>query len=354
MPKERRTAWTGGFLLLPIGEGIADGDRADYLVIEEHAQNLPPARAKPHRFAYVLSISPTPQLGLSPWVLPRNLTSRLSVNRSRCAAQYRSSEPISSSGAPAEFGYRQTRSPPTRHVPQWHSSASSTLPSSLPRLHLPAEMPRGEARLYRLEIVQHPLKAAEFGSSPLTRLPLAPPLVAQLHYRDRTTPDDMDENDFPFLIAHLALYNADGSTAVDVIGPGGQTPSQQRLYGNLVSSPHALRNLQGRLGIYFLFPDVSIRWRGRFTLSVTLMRIPRVDPTRSPVNVAEQGTVLAQARSHVFDVYPREEYIAPGACWNPSLPRLMAHDALIWITAQTPLTQYFLQQGVRISRLPHS
>ena len=38
----------------------------------------------------------------------------------------------------------------------------------------------------------------------------------------------------------------------------------------------------------------------------------RVDPTRSPVNLAEQGVVLAQARSHAFDVYPREEYVAPG------------------------------------------
>lgn len=38
----------------------------------------------------------------------------------------------------------------------------------------------------------------------------------------------------------------------------------------------------------------------------------RVDPTRSPVNIAEQGVVLAQARSHAFDVYPREEYVAPG------------------------------------------
>ena len=83
------------------------------------------------------------------------------------------------------------------------------------------------------------------------------------------------ESELPFLIAHLSLYSADGSTALDVVGPGGQTPSRQLLYGNLVSSPHALRNLQGRQGVYFLFPDVSIRNRGRFQLHVTLMRLPR-------------------------------------------------------------------------------
>ena len=39
-------------------------------------------------------------------------------------------------------------------------------------------------RSFHLEIVQHPIKTAEFGSSTLTRLPLAPPLIAQLHIRD--------------------------------------------------------------------------------------------------------------------------------------------------------------------------
>ena len=38
------------------------------------------------------------------------------------------------------------------------------------------------------------------------------------------------------------------------------------LYGNLVSSPHVLRNLQGRRGVYFMYPDVGVRQRGRFQL----------------------------------------------------------------------------------------
>lgn len=45
---------------------------------------------------------------------------------------------------------------------------------------------------YRLEIVQHPLKAAEFGSSTLTRLAVAPPLIAQLYLHDRSSPDDIE------------------------------------------------------------------------------------------------------------------------------------------------------------------
>lgn len=86
------------------------------------------------------------------------------------------------------------------------------------------------------------------------------------------------EDDLPFLVAHLSIYSSDGGTRLDVVGPGGRTPAQQLLYGNLVSSPHILRNLQGRQGVYFLFPDVSIRWRGQFQLCVTLAKLPRSIP----------------------------------------------------------------------------
>ena len=84
------------------------------------------------------------------------------------------------------------------------------------------------------------------------------------------------EMELPFLVAQLSLLSADGSAPMDYVTDGdGRNQRERLLYGNLVSSPHALRNLQGRQGVYFLFPDVSIRNRGRFQLHVTLMRIPR-------------------------------------------------------------------------------
>ena len=39
-------------------------------------------------------------------------------------------------------------------------------------------------RTYYLEVIQQPEVSAEFGSAALSRLPLAPPLVAQLIIRD--------------------------------------------------------------------------------------------------------------------------------------------------------------------------
>ena len=40
-------------------------------------------------------------------------------------------------------------------------------------------------RTYRLEVVQHPERSAEFGSATLSRLPLSPPLIVQLRVRDQ-------------------------------------------------------------------------------------------------------------------------------------------------------------------------
>ncbi|EKM50416.1 uncharacterized protein PHACADRAFT_263692 [Phanerochaete carnosa HHB-10118-sp] len=218
------------------------------------------------------------------------------------------------------------RNPGIRSGSLWPGSPSPLLTDGSPRLQFGSGSTNRQSSTYRLEIVQHPSRAAEFGSSTLTRLAVAPPLIAQLYFCEQTSPDDFDESELPFLIAQLSLYSADGSTALDIIGPGGQTPSRQLLYGNLVSSPHILRNLQGRQGVYFLFPDVSIRIRGRFQLHVTLIRIPRISPSGA-LNTADQGAMLARARSMPFDVYARAEYVAP---------------------AQTPLTQYFMQQGVRM------
>jgi len=39
------------------------------------------------------------------------------------------------------------------------------------------------SRSYHLEIVQHPQRAAEFGHSSLSRLPITPPIIARLTVR---------------------------------------------------------------------------------------------------------------------------------------------------------------------------
>ncbi|KAF8899603.1 velvet factor, partial [Gymnopilus junonius] len=132
-------------------------------------------------------------------------------------------------------------------------------------------------RSYHLEIVQHPLRTAEFGAAYLSRVPLTPPIIAQLTVRDPSGNSIVPEAELPFLVAHLSLHSADGSTPLDAgsfIGRGiSQNPPT--LYGHLVSTVEQLEDLQGNMGLFFLFPDVSIRQRGRYQLGVTLTRISR-------------------------------------------------------------------------------
>lgn len=83
------------------------------------------------------------------------------------------------------------------------------------------------------------------------------------------------ESELPFLIAHLSLFSGDGQTPLDTgsfIGRG-VLQNPPTLYGHLVATVEQLEDLQGNMGLFFLFPDVSIRLRGHYQLGVTLTRI---------------------------------------------------------------------------------
>jgi hypothetical protein len=83
--------------------------------------------------------------------------------------------------------------------------------------------------------------------------------------------------ELPFLVAHLSLYSSDG-ISLDMGSSIGRDHTPPILYGNLVSSVDQLEDLQGNLGLFFLFPDVSIRWRGEYQLGISLLRIYRHVP----------------------------------------------------------------------------
>lgn len=203
-----------------------------------------------------------------------------------------------------------------------------------PRIQVSSLLSESYTRTYQLQVVQQPLKTAEFRNASLSRLPLTPPLVARLVVRDPSGNPVIPQAELPFLIAHLSLYTDNGLTRMDVGYTMGQGPPL--LYGNLVSSLDILEDLQGNTGLFFIFPDVSIRWCGRFQLGISLLRISSPFSTDSSGNItlAEQGTVLAETRTDPFDVLPQDQYTA---------------------APQTRLTQSFLRQGARMfSFLPQS
>ncbi|TFK74912.1 hypothetical protein BDN72DRAFT_758689 [Pluteus cervinus] len=219
-----------------------------------------------------------------------------------------------------------SRSPPPATRSTTDQSTPSYPPRRQPRIQVSSLLADSQTRTYHLEVVQHPQKTAEFGTASLSRLPLTPPIIVQLTVRDPSGNSIVPESELPFLIAHLSLFSENGSVPLDTgssIGRGQITPI---LYGNLVSSIDQLEDLQGNMGLFFLFPDVSIRDRGRFQLGITLLRISSPDSSGG-FSIAEQGTILAQARTEPFDVLPHSEYAA---------------------APQTRLTQCFIRQGARM------
>ncbi|KAH6916125.1 velvet factor-domain-containing protein [Coprinopsis sp. MPI-PUGE-AT-0042] len=186
-----------------------------------------------------------------------------------------------------------------------------------------------EPRTYHLKVIQQPQRTAEFKMGNLSRLPITPTIIVQLVIQDASGNPIVPEAELPFLIAHLSLHSEDGSKSLDMGSQIGKANQATILYGNLVSSLEILEDLQGETGLFLLFPDVSVRWAGRYQLGVTLTRISGSGPT-GDLSLAESGTQLGHTRTEAFDVLPHANYTA---------------------APPTPLTQAFIRQGARVNYL---
>ncbi|WVR09111.1 hypothetical protein IAU60_006173 [Kwoniella sp. DSM 27419] len=173
-------------------------------------------------------------------------------------------------------------------------------------------------RTYRITPIQQPQRGASFQGAYLSRLPLAPPLILQLDCWDSGGELIIPYDELPFLICHLSLQTPDGEDAAMVVSPEGEAVSM--LYGTLVAAPAEMNDQAGAPGMYFVFPDVSVRYVGRFRLQALLMRITG-------------GSPLDTTISDPFEIVREAEYIAP---------------------AITELTRHFDAQGVVRFGLPRS
>ncbi|UZJ55147.1 hypothetical protein CBS101457_004467 [Exobasidium rhododendri] len=213
-------------------------------------------------------------------------------------------------------------------------------------------------RRYLLHVLQQPITGCAFGSNLLSRLALAPPLVVQLQAIDRAGREVSIEEEMPFLVCHVHLTTDDDTPAdmlsplatssqfssqADIAGDRGPSttasntvdttstaiahpPSVRMLYGTLVASPLQLLTIDDRPATIFVFPEISIRSRGRFRLQISLMRVPL--PTASPRVTA----TLANASTDPFSVVLSADYVAPHI---------------------TDLTRHFARQGVGLLLPPN-
>ena len=205
-----------------------------------------------------------------------------------------------------------------------------------------------------------------------------PPVVELQIHSAAPEPTDQPTNPYntinnPFFVVHCALRSSDGLQDRNLIfvgsGSNGQLPGSSEvssatesgspdvdqqfqppsrglqstaattrvLMGNLVSGPSVLDDEFGKEGLFFYFPDLSIRTEGRFRLRFTLLQIDfdesSVDQELSSSSYAGESAmpsrqVLAECLSDEFTVYSAKKF--PG------------------MTESTNLTKAFARQGLKI------
>lgn len=82
-------------------------------------------------------------------------------------------------------------------------------------------------------------------------------------------------DELPFLVCHLTLLTPDDKDATMVVSPhaADRRETLAMLYGTLVASPIEMKDMSGATGVYFCYPDVSVRYDGRWKLQASLLRI---------------------------------------------------------------------------------
>ncbi|RUS29076.1 velvet factor-domain-containing protein [Jimgerdemannia flammicorona] len=179
--------------------------------------------------------------------------------------------------------------------------------------------PEDDKRSYQLQVCQQPLHARMCGFGEKDRRPIDPPPIVQLIIKDDKGNFDTNMLQNPFFVLHVTLWSDDGTDERNIIS---NPPKCTRvLMGSLVSSPSLLKNPEGEQGLYFAFPDLSIRTEGRYTLKFSLMKLGSNDflaDTRS--------IIITQAFSHPFTVYSAKKF--PGMTESTELSKTFARQGL--------------------------
>lgn len=105
----------------------------------------------------------------------------------------------------------------------------------------------------------------------------------------------------PFFVLHVTLWSEDTQFERSIIL--NEPKCTRVLMGSIVSSPNILRNVEGELGCYFCFPDLSIRTEGRYTLKFSLIRLDSdKELTREPPRT------IMEIFSDPFTVYSAKKF----------------------------------------------
>lgn len=136
-------------------------------------------------------------------------------------------------------------------------------------------------------MVQHPERARCCGFGEKDRRPIDPPPIVQLKASIHGREVSLNAADTKLFALHCDLYSADTLQECTLVCPPpyhlvpkdrtknsnmNLTPTSSKgfpvknLLGSLVSNAYCLNDLERNPGVYFVFPDLSVRTEGSFTL----------------------------------------------------------------------------------------
>ncbi|KAI7865097.1 velvet factor [Spinellus fusiger] len=154
------------------------------------------------------------------------------------------------------------------------------------------------------------------------RRPIDPPPIVQLIVKQKGQESamlDLQSLQIPFFVLHVTLWSDDRQEERNIIS---NPPKYTRvLMGSLVSSPSLLKNPEGEPGLYFAFPDLSIRTEGRYTLRFSLMKLVSADFQQNATS-----SIIAQIFSDPFTVYSAKKF--PGMTESTELSKVFAKQGL--------------------------
>ncbi|KAI9284760.1 velvet factor [Umbelopsis sp. AD052] len=205
-------------------------------------------------------------------------------------------------------------------------------------------------KVYRLVILQQPDRVRSAGFGQKDRRPVDPPPILQLSRQvsDNHWEPVIDATDILFMVAQCDLYSEDGITSCNLVYNPSRLPEALHAAGpssgyksamsvRPLHEPTPLRNLTGasianacqlldtdnKPGVFFIFPDISVRTEGRFTLNFVLIDLSDGEPSTMSTHIK------CQVRSNPFTVYSPKTF--PGMCES------------------TPLSIAFAKQGIKIA-----
>lgn len=237
---------------------------------------------------------------------------------------------------------------PTSDTAKVLTASSKVYKKASSTLHSKDNIAYHDERIYELSIAQQPSRARMCGFGDKDRRPISPPPIVKLTVRTKSgqliNPETFDtsfliimcdscqqtdpiEGDFNASIFENPLSqvisyptntnNEDGTASNTAI-------KMRNLVGSSVSSASKLYDLDGKLGIFFVFQDISLRTEGCFRLKFSLVDVGM--PYSHNVNTTTVSHVLKVIYTDPFVVYTAKKF--PGVVQSTQLSKCFARQGI--------------------------